>query len=98
MTESPYGWPYRRARARLLAQGLRCALRLVCDGVVADSADHDPPLALHRHQPGTGCCVLRPACLSCQKVQGRLVARHLRHGDAWPPRGTTGPPAPSRPW
>jgi hypothetical protein len=92
---SPYGRPYKRERARLLAQGLHCALGLVCGGrAVADSADHDPPLALHDHRPGSGCCRLQPACLRCQKEQGKLVAQAKRTGQ----RQARAVPAPSRVW
>jgi hypothetical protein len=66
---SPYGGTYPRARSVLLRQRLPCALRLACDGAMADSADHDPPLALHEHVAGSGCCRLVPACLRCQSVQ-----------------------------
>jgi hypothetical protein len=88
----PYDHRYRKERARLLAQGLTCVLRLVCDGAPADSADHEPALALHDHRPGSGCCTLRPACLRCQKVQGKNIAAIIRNGDQ------RRPPAPSRTW
>jgi hypothetical protein len=92
---SPYGQAYRRQRARLLAQGLPCSLRLVCTGAPANSADHDPPLAEHAHLAGSGCCVLRPACLPCQKTQGKLVARDKRLGlGAWARKS----PQPTRAW
>lgn len=62
---------YRRARAEIRAEP--CWLRLPgCTGV-GWTADHDPPLALHHHDPGTGCCQLRPACSSCQRQQGVRV-------------------------
>jgi hypothetical protein len=53
---SPYDHRYQRARSVLLRQRLPCALRLACDGATDDSADHDPPLALHVHVAGSGCC------------------------------------------
>lgn len=59
---SPYGPAYQRARARLLAGRPRCACGC---GAFADSADHDPPLHLHHHVDGTGCCQLRPMRLGC---------------------------------
>lgn len=89
----PYDRRYKRERDRLLAMGLPCVLRLVCDGAVADSADHHPALALHDHRSGSGCCVLRPACLRCQKVQGKNIAAQLRAGPQRPPL-----PTPSRTW
>lgn len=76
--ESPYDWSYQRERRALLDQGRRCQLRLACSGVRANSADHDPPLALHDHVKGSNCCRLVPACLDCQRVQGKEVARQLR--------------------
>jgi len=89
---SPYDWRYQQERAALLAPGPPCALLLVCDGSRADSADHDPPLGLHDHVPGSGCCRLRPACLPCQHEQGRIVGLARRH-----PVGRSAPP-PSRAW
>jgi hypothetical protein len=74
-----YGYAYRRARGAILAKRLPCSLRLVCRGVVADSVDHDPPVSLHDHVVGSGCCRLVPACLACQHYQGGLV-RFRREG------------------
>ena len=71
---SAYTRTYERERRALLAAGLRCELRLACNGATADSADHDPPLAWHRHEAGSGCCRLVAACLACQHRQGGLVA------------------------
>jgi hypothetical protein len=73
---SPYGPGYQRVRRLLL--GYPCALRLVCDGAPADSADHFPALSLHAHVEGSGCCILRPACLPCQFEQGRRLGRRAR--------------------
>lgn len=70
---SVYGWNYKRERQQLLAQRRQCQLRLVCDGALADSADHDPPLSHHEHVAGSGCCRLVPACLRCQHYQGGLI-------------------------
>jgi hypothetical protein len=86
-----YGRAYQRARRAVLVPGARCALRLVCDGAPATSADHDPPLALHTHVPGAPCCALIPACLACQRHQGGLI----RTG-RWSGRRTA--PSPSRAW
>jgi hypothetical protein len=91
--DSPYGGRYELERQQLLALRLPCHLRLVCDGVPADSADHDPPLALHAHVNGSGCCRLVPACLDCQRVQGKQVAVLLRRRRAERPV-----PVPSRRW
>jgi hypothetical protein len=85
---SPYAGSYPHRRAALLAGRPRCALRLVCDGAPATSADHRPPIAAHVHRDGSGCCTLIPACLPCQHRQGLLVGR-----GRW--RST---PAPSGAW
>lgn len=69
-TGSPYGGDYPRQRAALLAGHPTCE---VCRRAPADSADHDPPLYLHEHRPGTGCCRLRPLCLPC----------NIRHTGGW---------------
>jgi len=70
---SPYSGSYARRRAALI--GRPCSLRLPgCTGV-ADSADHRPPLRLHAHVQGSGCCELVPACLRCQKSQGGRLSR-----------------------
>lgn len=61
---SPYGPDYQRDRARILAGHPRCDC-----GLPATEADHDPPLAMHRHVNGTGCCKLRPKCGPCQRQQ-----------------------------
>jgi hypothetical protein len=90
---SPYGWRYQQARKVLLSYRLPCSLRLVCDGAVANSVDHSPPLAMHTHVPGSGCCILRPACTACQKSQGGQVAKLLRQRAR-----TRVPPRPSRVW
>jgi hypothetical protein len=88
--DSPYNQRYVMERRLLLARRERCRLRLVCDGAIATSADHNPPLALHTHVVGSGCCYLQPACLACQKAQGALITRRLR---TEPPV-----PTPSRRW
>lgn len=58
--------------------GLPCELRLVCEGDPADSADHSPPLSRHEHVRGSGCCVLRPACMRCQHEQARLLSMETK--------------------
>jgi len=92
---SPYGPEYERARRRLLASRPRCVLRLRCNGALASTADHDPPLGLHNHVQGSGCCVLRPACPACQHWQGKQVARLVRLRSE---RVVRQSPAPSRKW
>jgi hypothetical protein len=73
--------------------GLPCELRLVCQGRAADSADHDPSIALHDHVTGSGCCRLLPACSACRRVQGGQLSEALCRG--LPVRRI---PAPSRRW
>jgi hypothetical protein len=63
---SPYGPSYERRRKQVLAGGARCH---VC-GDPATEADHVPPLVLHRHVNGSGCCELLPSCGSCAREQG----------------------------
>lgn len=60
-------------------------MRLVCDGSPADSADHFPPLSRHPggadgHVEGSGCCVLRPACMRCQGAQAAQLRNETRSG------------------
>ena len=90
-SSSPYSKHYERERAALLSTPRSCALRIVCDGARATSADHVPPLSLHTrpHVHGSGCCRLQPACRACQARQGLLLARGVI------PRSK---PVPSRVW
>lgn len=86
---SSYGRDYQRERAKLLQSRHVCELALVCKGLgIAVSADHQPPLSLHDHRPGSGCCVLIPACLDCQRVQGGQLRRGVRRFDRTPPRAS----------
>lgn len=71
---SPYGPTYERERRELLAGRPRCAVRLVCNGSPATEADHQPPLKLHVHVEGSGCCVLVPSCGPCARKQGARLA------------------------
>ena len=60
--------------------GLPCEMRLVCDGDPSDSLDHEPPLSRHhRRVEGSGCCLLRPACMRCQGKQARTLAGQTAH-------------------
>lgn len=74
---SPYGPAYDRARRMLLAGGPVCAH---CRRRRATEADHQPPLAMHRHVNGSGCCALVPSCGPCQREQ----AARLGNGDDVP--------------
>lgn len=69
---SPYGPAYERVRQAFLGQP--CQMRLVCEGDPANSVDHDPPLSRHTHIEGSGCCLLRPACMRCQTKQAYRLA------------------------
>lgn len=100
---SPYGPAYQRVRRAQLGQP--CELRLVCDGTPGTSSDHDPPLARHTHVEGSGCCILRPACMPCQHRQRALLAGQTARFKALglpvpmiptPPRAES--PPPSRAW
>lgn len=51
----------------MLAAGLTCAYD-GCDEPMAEP-DHYPPLALHTHVEGSGCCVLVPSCAPHQRRQ-----------------------------
>lgn len=77
---SPYGPAYEAARRRLL--GNPCKLRLVCSGAPGTEADHVPPLSLHQHVEGSGCCRLQPACGPCQRRQAIDLANGRIHGAA----------------
>jgi hypothetical protein len=74
---SPYGPSYRRAVRTF--RGRPCELRLLCSGAPSTSGDHVPPLSQHTrpHVDGSGCCTLRPACVRCQREQGRRIANRL---------------------
>jgi hypothetical protein len=71
---SPYGPEHQRKRKAVLGPGAVCHM---C-GEPATEADHVPPLALHRHVNGSGCCELLPACFDCQREQGAQVAAAKR--------------------
>lgn len=78
MPKAPYGRrEYIRGRAELLGQP--CVHNC---GRPASVADHQPPLSLHQHVEGSGCCVLMPSCAKCSVEQGGLIARALHRGSA----------------
>ena len=39
----------------------------------ATRADHQPPLSLHEHIEDSGCCILVPSCLACERKQAGLL-------------------------
>ena len=56
----------------------------------ATTPDHVPALAEHRHDPGSGCCQLRPSCYPCNASAGaalgnrrRRVGARLAPGSGW---------------
>ena len=65
-SDAPRTSRYLREREELLAAGDPCWM---CGGP-ATEADHQPPVKLHAHVDGTGCCELWPACRRCQAEQG----------------------------
>ncbi len=69
--KTAYGHHYRKQREAVLAEATAC---WSC-GAVPTETDHQPPLALHDHVEGTGCCELLPSCHSCARKQGGLLAR-----------------------
>jgi hypothetical protein len=62
---------YRRNRADLLAGDPVC---VHCRRRPATEADHQPPLKLHAHLHGSGCCELVPSCSTCARRQGAILA------------------------
>jgi len=73
----PYGTAHQRRRRALIRPGARCHL---C-GAPATELDHVPPLALHHHIEGSGCCRSLPACGDCQRKQ----AAELGFAGHWTP-------------
>lgn len=79
MANPVYATPaYRKGRTRLLAGDPVC---VHCRRRPATEADHQPPLKLHRHVDGTGCCELVASCSTCARRQGAILA-----GRVTPPR------------
>ena len=46
-------------------------------GRPATTRDHQPPLALHAHVEGSGCCELLPACHPCNSRDGQRITAEL---------------------
>jgi len=44
-----------------------------CKREPATTLDHDPPLAMHKHREGSGCCRFIPSCEPCNREGGRQV-------------------------
>lgn len=77
-----YGARYRRIRQMLLDPPVLCAH---CKQARATELDHDPPIAMHVHREGSGCCRYIPSCSDCNRTQGYLVS----HGLWRPGQGVT---------
>lgn len=93
---SPYGGEYERGLAALKRVATPCLLRYEgCTGR-ALSLDHQPPLALHHHAEGSGCCRLVPSCLRCNLRSGGWRLVNARRGVVRPLGQAT--PPPSRAW
>lgn len=71
MPAGDYDHHHAKARVELLANDPWCAH---C-GNPAEIADHQPPLALHDHVRGSGCCVLVPSCRPCSLRQAGQVSK-----------------------
>lgn len=69
-----YDSAYERERKGMLARDPVCWR---C-GREATTADHVPPLALHAHVAGSGCCVLEPACARCNYRDGGRIGGKRR--------------------
>lgn len=70
-TDSPYGYRYEQERARVLAGNPVC-VHCAAEGrqVPATETDHQPPVSLHMHRQGSGCCRLVPSCGPHARSQG----------------------------
>jgi hypothetical protein len=77
MPKPAYDHAYQVARKALLADGPVC---VHCGQRRAIRADHQPPLSLHVHEQGSGCCILVPSCLPCEQRQAAAL------GGARPPK------------
>ena len=70
-------------RSKGYIEGRRRLLGELCVhgcGRVAMTADHQPPLSLHEHVEGSGCCTLVPSCKRCSMEQGGAISRALALG------------------
>lgn len=61
----PYGNAHQRRRRAVIRPGAVCEW---C-GEPASELDHLPPLAVHHHIEGSGCCRYVPSCGPCQRKQ-----------------------------
>lgn len=70
MGKPGYNGGYRREAQEMLRRSSVC---VHCGVRPATEADHSPPLSLHRHVPGSGCCRLLPSCYQCARIQGGML-------------------------
>jgi hypothetical protein len=61
---------YRRFRDQLARSPVLCEH---CHRDQATEPDHEPPIGMHHHREGTGCCRLVPSCRRCNREASRLV-------------------------
>lgn len=82
-SKQAYGYSHQKARAALLADDPLC-VHCEAEGAdvieVATVADHQPPLALHDHDEGTGCCEYVPSCSRHSYEQAGQVAQMVKRG------------------
>lgn len=77
MSKRGYQGSYPRQRRELLADDPLCGH---CGLRPATRADHQPPLSLHEHVDGSGCCTLVPSCLPCEQRQSGLLGGVFTRG------------------
>lgn len=82
LQNNPYGRAHQAERQALLphAYGQPCpgpCGRTMHAGMRLD-LDHVPPLALHHHTPGSGCCHGRIVCARCNRAAGARLGNRLR--------------------
>lgn len=75
MSRPAYRYAHEQARRDLLASDPLCVHCPPGEANVATIADHQPPLSLHDHVDGSGCCVLVPSCRDCSYRQAGELGR-----------------------
>lgn len=73
MARAPYRERYYRAASAELRAHPRPCGTPGC-AAVATTLDHVPPLGLHRHVAGSGCCVVVAKCRRCNLGAGARIA------------------------
>src|SRR5262245_18802495 len=87
------GYGYQQARKQMLAEDPWCQWCLAEGRMeLATEADHQPPIALHDHVEGSGCCVLVPTCeqhrLRQVSTLNRMRLHKVRSQEVAEPEGT----------